>query len=369
MDAPTVTAGRTLAPPVDIDPPTVDADPPQPPPPPPEPPLPPPPPHGAPTIASGTKKKGTLAVFGEGTAHPTTKKVSMADLLAGKTLKNTEKPSGKDSGLGPSPVQFTPPGDPVRPHHTKEQAEAFRAIESVGTYQRHPANYRSFPIEINGKPMLIAVMAHPKIFGTPNGDGIQPHTGIDSKIALEKMLKAGFTSFIALEESDSHDIRDQATEIATNLKIPLLGFENLHVEDFTGTRQRVLDQAYSIAAKTAEQGGNLAIYCGAGFGRSGTVAASIFLTQNLINQHRKKGKLKATGGDTTAKLYDQFFEEVLTTIEVARAVEFVRREDPETGVDLTAYNANSSEIGPTVETEDQFEALEILEERVRAKFC
>lgn len=341
-------------------------------PPPPPPPPPAMPPNGLP---AGTKAK-TLSVFGEVEVKPSPKGNPLAEAIKKSKLKKTAGPviKGMDSGLGQSPPATPKFGDSIRKHYSHSQAEAILHIESVKPLGRHPANYRTIEINVGetGKPILLAMIAHPEKYGSAFGDGVSPDKGIDYRAAMTKLHTAGFHTLVAFEKEQTALMSDRfesaGHEISTLTGKPIDSkYELIHMEDFTKPKMADMKRVHQLVVEASKKGHNIAFYCGAGFGRSGVMAAGVVLIENLLSM-AKADKLTKAPQTKTDKTTNIDFQEVTTTHEVRLAVDTVRREDPETGYDLREFNARASEKGPTVEKEGQFEALEELEADIRATY-
>ena len=327
----------------------------------------------APTQQSTAYKVNELSTFGEIAIATKPKGNPLAEALKKKAGNLNAAPVRSDSGIGASP----PPdkfGPSIRPHYSERQALAIRKIEEVLPKGRHPANFRTFEINIQatGKKMLLALAAHPEKYGSPYGDGQSENTGIGASRALNKLITAGFHTIIAFEEEESNEIKERFTkegiEIAAKKGTPVdTHFELIHMVDFSKPELSAMKKVHSLVVAASKRGQNVAFYCGAGFGRSGVMAAAVTLVENLTHKAKDK-ELRREMPDRTELIEDIDHNPVATTPAVKQAVEFVRTEDPENGYPLREFNARASKVGPTVEKPEQFKALEELEVDIRESY-
>ncbi len=296
--------------------------------------------------------------------HPHLAK-SLSSILGGAKLKKTTPPAIASTQAAIIKKTHVP-AKAMPVYKGYDPAVAILHLEdSVTPVGRHPANFRQFQITMNGKPMMMALMAHPEKYGNPYGDGESADTGIGSLQAIKKVQAAGYHTLICLDHEDFSTIKDRwdksSAEYSISTEINLM-----HMEDFTRPTLETFQKVDEIVAKSSAKGTNIIFYCGAGFGRSGVIAASVVLLENLRQIHQR-GELSKEIPLKETTVLDIDDKPIQTTPEVSKAVGFVRTQDPENGTNLRARNARASLKGPTVEKDIQFNALEELEADFRAK--
>ena len=258
------------------------------------------------------------------------------------------------------------PSDPSAPP-ILSFTQTEQAIEAIRPVGKHPANFRHFKITVNGHPIKMALLAHPELYGSPYGDGAKKDTGIDSRAAIKKLHAGEYHTLIALDHFEYDVIKDRFDAISKTSAASRNIFL-CHIEDLEASKPKDLQEVFDIVSISASKGSNIAFYCGAGFGRSGLLAASLKLRE-IIDQENNEaissGKTLSLDLEKTVDLPDIRKKIIRTTRRVAQAIIFIREQDPEQGNNLRTYNARSSLEGPSIENQKQFLALEELE----AKLC
>lgn len=242
-------------------------------------------------------------------------------------------------------------------HEDKVIFDAIQAIESNHPKGRHPANLRHFVIHLDGKPLLLTLVAHLERYGSAYGSGVGKDVGIGSMAAIKKIQATGTRYIIALEKYE-FDVISSRWEAAGKQSETETFAQLIHVADHTPLTQGQLDRIYEIAMTAANTQSGLAIYCGKGFGRTGQAAASLLMRSDQMKDGLEKDA-------TESAIVDMYGEKVVAPPLVCRTIKRLRKKDPPHGSDLIAHNGRSSEAGITVETKEQILSLAELEHRLK----
>ncbi len=178
-------------------------------------------------------------------------------------------------------------------------------------FKNLPTNYRGFVINIDGSDIKIGGMAHP----------VRYNMNKNLNDLTEDLTKMGFKTMISLDEGSLNEI-DQAWSKKN-------GEGNHHdviIKDFQAPTKEQYDELYNLV-KNAKQGGVM-VHCGEGFGRTGTMLASLALRQIF----REKVQKNTNDGnkykfERTELLHLGHYggnKDVLVTPLVKEAIDFIR---------------------------------------------
>src|SRR3990167_8513415 len=193
-----------------------------------------------------------------------------------------------------------------------------------------PANFREVDFNIGGKAIKIAGMARPDY-----SSDSAPSGSTDSNDDIDDLLaKLGLTPNSPSTSTDSNDIDDLLEGLSlsdtsdTNPKIETntndsmdflksnefniiislnpkaeyeqaakergIEYHSMYVEDFTTPNIQILEKAFDIVSKATQEGKKVAVHCGEGFGRTGTVLAGIKLKTLMLNSTQQLKSQKKT---------------------------------------------------------------------------
>jgi hypothetical protein len=209
------------------------------------------------------------------------------------------------------------------------------------------ANFRTLNLKLAGSNAKLAGMAHPVRYASG-----------DFRTSLEKIRNAGYDTLISLDSGQAQEIKSTWEET--------LGCKRYEVavRDFTAPTQQNFDDVYAIVCLASQSGKSVAIHCGEGWGRTGTVLASLqprsFFDYLKTNVNPARAYLSSPMEKSTILDLGEHADkpQINTTPMVAKAVEAVRTKD-------VHGSHNRSTEGSSVENESQVDSLVKLELRLR----
>ena len=208
------------------------------------------------------------------------------------------------------------------------------------------ANFRSIALTLNGFLIEIAGIRH-----------IDHQDKFNWREPLLNLKKRGFSNLLALESRDSSVVQELWIADPTNQ------FFSLFIRDYeTLSLAQALDLC-RLAKCSAKNKKNLAIYCGEGWGRSGTALACIILLSFLQQAgpilHESFGRVQ----DSPINIFPKEGEKnIFTTPLVAETIRLLRTLEKEPLVENPHINSSK---GFSVEVGCQVRLLEKLETCLR----
>ncbi|MBT6120898.1 hypothetical protein HOH45_05470 [bacterium] len=146
----------------------------------------------------------------------------------------------------------------------------FNPTGTVSSNLLKNANFRKLPLSFNGSKITVSGHAHPM--------GYMSTTRKDQMDFVTELKKHGAQHIIALQERDAQIVSDLWSGSDSKYE-----FKLVHTEDFQGISVEKLDDIATFVTDKAKKGENVTIYCEGGWGRTGTVMASLVL-RNLIEE-------------------------------------------------------------------------------------
>lgn len=231
-----------------------------------------------------------------------------------------------------------------------------KALQNIAPMGKEPMNCRVVFATVKDQHQPVLMMAHPALYAN--------ETTKDE--ALSKIRNAGYKVLISFNDYEFSEIK-RAWEIDPNYKIHLVA-----MDDWQPPSKGQLTRLQKIVDETTKQGKSFALYCGAGYGRSGTMLSGIILhdlvTKEIKNPNFSNPPLARTDELLVEVDEGKSFETIMTTPNVANAVKMARSADPHPGhISLLALNNSSAKDGNSCETEGQVRALEAYEAALRAE--
>jgi len=227
-------------------------------------------------------------------------------------------------------------------------------IEMEVKYQRYCTivkpfvNFTAISPIIRGHKIDILGFAHPKNYHDDLANTIEAiAVRSNTLISLDKEYAEIVDRYLKLGAGKSHHA--------------------IIIDDFHAPTIKQFEELYKIVSNSAKLGQEVAMHCGEGYGRTGTMLASLILQASLENKFLNNPaifqnyKVNATAeivglGCHSKKRYTH------STQEVYHAIELVRRSGME------PYNSNRYTLGQPVENVEQVKALVQLEQHLVEKF-
>lgn len=209
-------------------------------------------------------------------------------------------------------------------------------------------NYKEIKLKFSGHSIKIGGTAHPDRYSYKAGIGY----------FLSELKKRGFTHLLALDVEKEKVISEVWCSDDKKREFKLVS-----VQDLEAPTDIDLQEIASFVKSKAKKGENVTIYCGEGWGRTGTVIASLTLRHLLEEALTDKGELESYFRNDN-KLNKEIelgskgrFQKVLITSFVEKAITMIR--------DIDHMNGDSNSTnGASVETKEQVQSLLDLEERI-----
>ena len=131
-------------------------------------------------------------------------------------------------------------------------------------------NYRKVSLSFNGYKITVSGHTHPVGWTSKDYKAYRKF--------VTELKKHGAQHIIALQERDAQIVIDLWSGSDSKYE-----FKLVHTEDFQGISVEKLDDIATFVTDKAKKGEDVTIYCGEGWGRTGTVMASLVL-RNLIEE-------------------------------------------------------------------------------------
>ncbi|SCA63429.1 hypothetical protein SCG7086_AR_00090 [Chlamydiales bacterium SCGC AG-110-P3] len=237
--------------------------------------------------------------------------------------------------------------DPKRPRFDDEPiatSDLEAKLEAMG--KELPCNFRQMPMKVGENYIVVSALGHPVRMND------------DYKLPLGNLRKAGYPHLISLDTGEgSTKIENEWSRLGGTRDV-------ISIEDFHPPSENNYEDAYSSLKYAAEQGDDVAIHCGEGWGRSGTILASFALRELIDNADPSYGVISLNTEPKTSELVTlgghANIPRMNVTPLVNKALENVRLQDAEAG----SGNSRST-TGSSLENEDQIDSLLKLELRLR----
>lgn len=231
--------------------------------------------------------------------------------------------------------------------------EMVHSLENAGSSKEtHPCNFRQIEVIVGLSSIIIGMMSHPLSYSSENNEG----KGISLEDTLQKLYAAGYRVLIALDPTQDEVISREWQRLSQRY-CHLIAFP-----DFKAPTLQQFDQFYAVIKQEVKKGFPVCVYCGEGWGRTGTMVASLIL-RHLIQSHPP---IDSSKNQTLIPVQSDKVKESITlttTPLTALAINAVRS----VFVDKLKNSMSTGTGENSVETLDQVKSLEALESHLRSK--
>ena len=223
----------------------------------------------------------------------------------------------------------------------------FNPTGTVSSNLLKNANFRKLPLSFNGSKITVSGHAHPM--------GYMSTTRKDQMDFVTELKKHGAQHIIALQERDAQIVSDLWSGSDSKYE-----FKLVHTEDFQGFSVERFEDIATFVTDKAKKGENVTIYCEGGWGRTGTVMASLVL-RNLIEES-SSSKLNSylRQKDRLTEVMELPGHRMGVTSLVKQAIMTMRDID---GMGICEHNTK----GNSIENDKQVQSLINLEESLLTK--
>lgn len=168
-----------------------------------------------------------------------------------------------------------------------------------------PINFREVDFVFNGDNVTIAGMARPD------------HSGTIIEESMQYIKEHSYDILIGLHPQ---------TDYALGAKEKGVDYKSINIKDFSAPGLRNFENVYQIIQHAHKQGKNVAIHCGLGFGRTGTVLAALKLKELVSNLSDSELIQQPTSDSFEMGAHDRFAVLQCTPM-IKQAILYVRRGD------------------------------------------
>jgi hypothetical protein len=223
-----------------------------------------------------------------------------------------------------------------------------------------PKNYREIQFYTKNGQVTVAGLANPIRYNIHEYSDGKKYSHDDEVIHFLKTQ--GFKTLISLDSNTEHTLSSKYSDVDiikdTAKKYKL---QHIHIPypDFTAPSLEMFNQVINTVSNP--KNGNVAIHCGAGYGRTGTMLAALALNEIILNAVNTRPDLLAKYNPDKLKtsITDDKNNTISVSTFVAAAIDTVRAYDIE--------QEQSKKKESSVETEEQIRALMALEKQLIQK--